>query len=178
MSNQKPLLFGSNTLDAAQLAALDAADDAGWDNAYVPGYSETQRANELAVRDGRKPAETPHLYWARTQRTDGSNVDYRDAGLIQRAGYRACTLADLKENGWAMPPAAHVGADGLIRREDLTLAIVDSGRRKINQGRKAARNAEFEGRERTSSTGVVTTATEKTGRSLSLEEAKQQILGG
>jgi len=173
----KPMLFGSATMDADALHKMDEMDDAGYDNSYVPGYSEERRKNELRVRDGQSASNIDHLYWVRTSRVDGSDVDYRDAVAVSRLGYRAATVDDLSERGWAMPPAAHIGADGLIRREDLALAIVDKDIAKKNKDRLARKNAEFEGQTRQSETGVVTVATEKHGRSVSLADAKQALLG-
>lgn len=146
-TKQKPMLFGNVSFDAAALDDIEKFEDEGFDWSYVPGYSEQRRMNEHAVRRHQKPIPIDKLYWARASRTDGSNVDYREAVTVTRLGYRACTVDDLKERGWGMPPAAHVAADGSIRREDTVLAIVGNARAEKNKQRQMQINAEFEGRD-------------------------------
>lgn len=146
MANQKPMLFGNVHLDASAIEDLEKFEGQGFDNSYVPGYSEQRQLNELAVRRGEKEKPIDRLYWARVSRIDGTNVDYREATTVSRLGYRACTVEDLKARGWGMPPGAHVGSDGLIRREDTALAIVDNDRATRNKKRQREVNAEFEGR--------------------------------
>ena len=141
---QKPMLFGSAFFDAQALEDIEKFEGENFDWSYVPGYSEQRRINELQVRDGRKAIAMDKLYWARAQREDGLNVDYREAVTVSRLGYRACTVEDLQERGWGMPPSAHVAADGSIRREDTVLAIVDSERAAKNLKKQQAYNAEFE----------------------------------
>lgn len=145
--NQKPLLFGNISFDASAIEDIEKFEDDGFDWSYVPGYSEQRRLNELEVRKGRKAQQMDKLYWARASRVDGTNVDYREAVTVSRLGYRACTIDDLKERGWGMPPSAHVAADGSIRREDTILAIVDYDRAQKNFRRQEAINAEFEQRD-------------------------------
>ena len=141
---QKPMLFGSAFFDAQALEDIEKFEGDNFDWSYVPGYSEQRRINELSIRDGRKPIAIDKLYWARASRVDGTNVDYREAVTVSRLGYRACTIEDLKERGWGMPPSAHVAADGSIRREDTVLAIVDSSRAAKNLKKQQDYNAEFE----------------------------------
>lgn len=172
--NSKPLLFGSAGLDAKAIEDIEKFEAMGFDNSYVPGYSEQRILNELAVRDGHKPTAIDRLYWARVSRTDGSNVDYREAVTVGRLGYRACTVDDLKERGWGMPPGAHVATDGTIRREDTALAIVDSDRARKNKDRQESINAEFEGKD--PGTDEVSSKLEKQGRGVSLNAAKQALL--
>lgn len=144
--SQKPLLFGNAMFDATALEDIEKFEGESFDWSYVPGYSEQRKINELRVRDGKKPIEMDKLYWPRASRIDGTNVDYREAVTVSRLGYRACTVEDLKERGWGMPPAAHVAADGTIRREDTVLAIVDSDRAAKNLKKQNEINAEFEAR--------------------------------
>lgn len=173
-SKQKPLLFGNARLDATALEDIEKFEGEGFDYSYVPGYSEQRRINEHAVRDGHKPQPLDKLYWARATRTDGTNVDYREATTVVRLGYRACTIDDLRERGWGMPPAAHIAADGSIRREDTVLAIVDSGTAQKNKNRQERANAEFEGQN--PGTEDVHSKLEKSGRGVSLGAAKQALL--
>lgn len=174
VNSSKPLLFGSARLDATAIEDIERFEAQGFDNSYVPGYSEQRIKNELAVRDGHKPIPTDRLYWARVSRTDGSDVDYREAVTVSRLGYRACTFEDLKERGWGMPPGAHLAADGTIRREDTALAIVDSDRARKNKDRQDAINAEFEGKD--PGTDDVHSHIEKSARGVSLNEAKRSLL--
>ncbi len=178
-ANRKPFLFGDANLDATNIETIEQFEAENFDWSYVPGYSEQRRINEHLVRKGKKPVEIDKLYWARTSRTDGSNVDYREAVTVSRLGYRACTLADLAERGWGMPPGAHVAADGTIRMQDTTLAIVDFDRASKNKERQVRINAEFEGRdispdEREGFTAE--TKLETSGTGVSLEAAKKAVL--
>ena len=174
---KKPLLYGDGVLDAQQLEDIAKFEDDGFDYSYVPGYSEARRRNEHAVRDGRKPIPMDKLYWARSSRPDGSNVDYREAVTVSRLGYRACTLDDLRERGWGMPPAAHVAADGSIRREDTVLAIVDNDIARRNQRRQQENTAAFEGRNDAPDLPAGESHFEKRGAGVSLADAKEALLG-
>lgn len=177
---QKPMLFGNMQFDAASIEDVEKFEGEGFDWSYVPGYSEQRRINELAVRDGKKAIPLDKLYWARVSRVDGTNVDYREAVTVSRLGYRACTVEDLKERGWGMPPGAHVGADGTIRREDTALAIVDSDKAKKNQKKQQLANAEFEQRdvmpEGRGGFAELNSPFENSGRG-SLADAKRALLG-
>lgn len=178
MSKNKPLLFGDARIEATAIEDIERFEDQGFDWSYVPGYSEQRIMNEHAVRDGHKPMPLDRLYWARVARTDGSDVDYREAVNTARLGYRACTIEDLKERGWGMPPAAHVAEDGTIRRQDVALAIVDEDRARRNRVRQEHANAEFEGRDPMPDMprGISGESTlEKTGHG-SLSDAKQALL--
>lgn len=176
-SKQKPLLYGDGVLDAKALEDIATFEDQGFDYSYVPGYSEQRRMNEHAIRDGMKPLQIDKLFWARAARPDGSNVDYREAVTVSRLGYRACTLDDLRERGWGMPPAAHVAADGSIRREDTVLAIVDNDRARKNQRRQQEATAAFEGRNDSPDLPGGESSFEKQGRGVSLQAAKEALLG-
>jgi hypothetical protein len=175
-SKQKPLLFGNAALDATAIEDIEKFEEQGFDWSYVPGYSEQRQLNEHAVRDGHKPTPMDKLFWARVARTDGSDVDYRDAVGTSRLGYRACTIDDLRERGWGMPPSAHVAADGTIRREDTALAIVDFDRAQKNKQRQERINAEFEGRNEAPDLPDGESKVEKQGRGVSLGQAKRALL--
>ena len=176
----KPFLFGDASLEATDIDAIEKFEAENFDMSYVPGYSEQRRINEHRVRKGQKAVPIDKLYWARTARADGSNVDYREAVTVSRLGYRACTLEDLRERGWGMPPGAHEAADGTIRMQDTTLAIVDSDRARKNKDRQERINAEFEGRDiaPSSQDGITSEASrlETSGRGASLEDAKKAVL--
>ena len=175
-SKQKPLLFGSATIEATAIEDIEKFESQNFDWSYVPGYSEQRRLNEQAVKHGAKPVPLDRLYWARVSRTDGSNVDYREAVTISRLGYRACTIDDLRERGWGMPPAAHVAPDGSIRREDVALAIVDSDRAEKNSRRQRADTASFEGKNDAPDLPDGSSAFEKRGGGVSLRAAADALL--
>ena len=176
---QKPLLFGNVKIEATALEDIERFEADGFDNSYVPGYSEQRRANEIRVRDGHKPIPLDRLYWSRVARVDGSNVDYRDAVGVSRLGYRACTVEDLRDRGWGMPPGAHVAADGLIRREDTALAIVDYARAEKNRQKQREINDEFEGKhyETHMASDAVKVSTEQKADGVSLRAAQEALLG-
>lgn len=179
--SQKPMLFGDLKFDARALEDVEKFEGENFDWSYVPGYSEQRRMNELRVRDGQKPIPMDKLYWPRVTRVDNSNVDYREATTVSRLGYRACSVDDLKERGWGMPPGAHVGADGLIRREDTALAIVDFDRAEKNLNKQKRENAAFEGNDITpepTHRGItnVTGTLEKHRTGASLDDAANNLL--
>lgn len=169
-ARQKPLLFGSATFDAKALEDIEKFEGEEFDWSYVPGYSEQRRINELEVRKGHRAIPLDKLYWARAARVDGSNVDYREAVTVSRLGYRACTLDDLQERGWGMPPSAHVAADGSIRREDTVLAIVDSDRAQKNLKKQQEKTAEFERNHLEADTGPESTHAGITNVSFKMEK--------
>lgn len=138
----KPLLWGDTTLDAKRIEEMRAIE-AAWDRAYVPGYSEARRDNELAVRDGKRPRTIPRLQWVRVGHLDAKDVGNKDMLEWAFLGYRFVEEKDLKEWGFGMPPAAHVDASGKIRREDAALAYVDAEQHARNVARQAQVNAEF-----------------------------------
>jgi hypothetical protein len=117
----KPLMFGDATLDAQRLDLLPAEED----NSYVPGYSEQRRANEVLVSKGKDPVPIPRLQWIPTGTWTGDAAPTRDTMQYYKLGYRFVSKDDLDRWNFEMPPAAHVAADGTIRREDLGLAAVD-----------------------------------------------------
>lgn len=138
----KPLLFGDATFDAKRIEAMRQVESE-WDNSYVPGYSEARRDNELRVRDGKKPIAIPRLQWLRVGHLDAKDVGNKDMLEWARLGYQFVTEEDLKSWGFAMPPAAHVAADGRIRREDVALAFVSPEQHAANVARQAQINGEF-----------------------------------
>lgn len=130
---RKPLIFADNPFDDERLDDLQF-QDTHWDGSYVPGYSETRHENELRVKRGQKPIETPRLQWVRISKTGGEDVTAGDEAMVNwmKLGYRACGLDDLEAYGWKMPPTAHLAADGTIRRGDQALFIVSAKRAAYN----------------------------------------------
>ena len=76
-------------------------------------------------------------------------VTESDEGMVEwlRLGYRACGVDDLESFGFGFPPTAHVGSDGLIRRGDVALFVVDDDRAERNRIRQKRINEEFASRE-------------------------------
>ena len=140
----KPLLFGDATLDADRIEEIRAQDDIGWDRSYVPGYSEVRRANELRVRDGKRPVEQDRLQWIRLNTSDGKEVGDRDMLGWALTGYQFITVQEMKDRGFGMPPTAYVDTQGRIRREDLALAFVDYAQSRKNIDREAVTRAAFQ----------------------------------
>ena len=134
---EKPLLYGDATIDAKRLLEeLPAAED----NSYVPGYSEKRRANEVRVKEGHEPLPLPRLQWIPIGTVSGDAAPTRDTMQFYRLGYRFMTKDVLEGMGFELPPAAHVAADGTIRREDLGLACVDWETYEINKAKLEAEN--------------------------------------
>jgi hypothetical protein len=142
----KPLLFGDATFDADRMEEFMDLDTQ-WDRSYVPGYSELRRNNELAALPNSTLKHIPipaRLQWVRISRTGGEDVDRKDLLEFGRLGYQFVmadsndkggylrSSKDLTQYNYGFPPTAYVSNDGLIRREDLALAIVDGDRAQIN----------------------------------------------
>lgn len=136
----KPLLFGDATFDSDRIDEIRRIDDQ-WDRAYIPGYAEAVRANEWAVRDGKKPIPLGHMQWIRIGHVDGREVGDRDMLEWAMQGYTFITTDELKKLGYGMPPTAFVDSQGRIRREDLALGYVDAAQRAKNIERIRAVNA-------------------------------------
>ena len=131
---QKPLLFATNPFDEDRLD--DFTFQSGPRDAfYIPGYSEAKSENETRASKGLPLKPIPRLYFARVTKRGSVGVTESDEGMVDvmRLGYRACGVGDLKEHGYGFPPAAHVGADGLIRVGDTALFIVGAERAKRNR---------------------------------------------
>lgn len=145
-SKGKPLMFGDKTLDFEQLEAFDQIMEAGWDSAYIPGYSDKRRENEIRVKEGQKPIPLPlRFQWIRASTVNGKAVATTEMYNWARLGYRKATKDVLEENGYGMPPAAFVNPDGDIMKEDLVLAFVPEDIARRNQSRQNQINAEFQG---------------------------------
>jgi len=147
----KPLLYGDATFDADRMQEFMDLDTQ-WDRSYVPGYSEKVRYNDLAPVQGHEPVNIPaRLQWVRVSRTGGDDVDRKDLLEFGRLGYEFVmadsngkggylrSSKDLSQYDYGFPPTAYVSSDGLIRREDLALAIVDGDRAQINREARARR---------------------------------------
>lgn len=154
---RKPLLFADNPFFDERLDDLEFSGT-NWDASYVPIYSDLKRENDIRISQGKKPLPMPRLYWGRVNKPDGSQIQGSDEGMLQlfQLGYKACGIEDLENAGFKMPPTAHVGADGLIRRGvDLALFIVDAERADRNRARQRALNEEYKGHVPDSKTGEV-----------------------
>lgn len=139
---RKPLLFADTFFDDDRIDDIELSD-ARYDAAYVPGYSEAKRENEIRAAQGKPTVPLPRLQWVRVARTNGRMLTESDEGMVNwlKLGYRACGLQDLESHGWGRPPTASVGPDGLIRRGDLALFIVGTERAERNRAAMRRLNA-------------------------------------
>jgi len=132
----KPLMYGDATYDVDRLDEMDRVE-MNWDGSYIEGYSEAKMDNEVRMSQGLEPIKMPKLLWIRVSTTEGLDT-MADRGKWARYGYQF-VVGDHKDQscqclldlGWGdknsgLPAAAHVSRDGLIRREDTALTIVDS----------------------------------------------------
>jgi len=118
---------------------------------YIPGYAERVMANNLstslvltdAVKQkyydrefGVEPGEIPvEFMWVRVSGPNGEDSfsATEDLNEYAKRGYEAVIVKDkddfVVQFGYAgvtaFPPAAHVGADGLVRHRDSALYYVD-----------------------------------------------------
>jgi len=178
----KPAIFANYVPDDEQ--AIDPRGFELDDPSWIPGYSEIIQANEIAAADplvwanqhagtgitkekmyqviGATPRDVPVTFrWLRVTGPDGGNsynADEDRAQYVER-GYRAVRKQDLENWGLGLPPAAHIGADGMIRRLDTALFVVDGKREKAFQEWQARMTAEAENRvERQGESGVAITS--------------------
>ena len=141
----KPLMYGDATFDVDRLDEIERVE-MNWDNSYIEGYSEAKTENDIRMGQGLEPIKMPKLLWIRVSTVDGL-AHMGDRGKWARLGYQlvmgnhkdqSCQL--LLDNGWGgpkgVPSAAHVSRDGLIRREDSALTIVDSDIAERNRNRR------------------------------------------
>lgn len=142
----KPLMFGDKALDFEQLEKFDEIMEAGWDSAYIPGYSDKRRENELRVLKGQKAIPLPlRFQWIRASTVNGKAVATTEMYNWARLGYRKATKEVLDEHGYGLPPAAFENPDGDIMKEDLVLAFVPEDIALRNKKRQDQTNAEFQG---------------------------------
>ena len=141
----KPLMYGDATYDVDRLDEMERVET-NWDNSYIEGYSEAKTQNDIRMGQCSEPIKIPKLLWIRVSTVDG--LDHMgDRGKWARLGYQlvvgdhkdqSCQL--LLDHGWGgpkgLPAAAHVSRDGLIRREDSALTIVDSEVAERNRNRR------------------------------------------
>jgi len=153
MAKSKPVILGDYDLHKEDTEAFDfsAYFDKAQDPSYIPGYSEQVQANEIGAvpenvwyeqhKDtgitkesqykliGKHPAPLPVEYmWLRTQDVSGLPSASVARGLMEYADrkYRVARWPnDLEPYGFGQPPAGHLEADGTIRRDDVTLYVVD-----------------------------------------------------
>ncbi len=183
----KPLLFGSTQGDTEAMESYPSlfADN---DPSYIPGYAERVRANEIASNPnlstaareaalrsiGATPGPLPlETMWIRISGVNGERSANADisAAEYKRRGYRLATVDDLKVlSDGVVPPAAHIDADGTIRREDVALFVIDAKRAQALERERLEWNKNYhtmqnsEGR----SGGVVITSTEESRETILL----------
>jgi hypothetical protein len=158
--SEKPVLWGNNTTDSAQ---IHEEDNYAWEHftpGYTPGYSEVVKVNQLAQSTVLTTAQKEKLYkelrarprelpmrlkWVRVSGPDGGRSYNANVDLAtwRRLGYRPCTIDVLTNAGMKVPPTAHVETDGTIRREDVALWYVDAARARRNEIEQARINADF-----------------------------------
>lgn len=157
---EKPLVFAGSTTDSQQ---LHEGDEFAWEHftpAWVPGYDEHVKANEIArnprltrgqkeklLQDlGAAPKElSARVAWVRARGADGGR-SYNasiDQASWRRKGYRPATVEDLAQHQLVLPPTAHVDTDGTIRRVDCDLWIVDESKARAFDRMHAQMNADF-----------------------------------
>lgn len=143
---QPPPEFGELT------ASPEFLDENAMDSdlTYVPGFSEHRLARDKAIVEvlrGRLPAkEVPTLprnfRWERCQNKKGE-PDTRPMIQAENSGYRVVTKDQVGEGKivTAMPPGAHVAADGTIMQGDVVLMVTDAKRAARNEFQQRARTA-------------------------------------
>lgn len=152
MAKQKPVILPDYNTDTER-AAIQTFNEQFFeqmDTSYIPGYTETVKANDIAATDdgtwyeqhkatglkkedvykqiGANPRELPvRFMWLRVMDTNGIEGGAEvTKGLYdyKRRGYRPAVEADLTGNGFGFPPAAYKVGEA-IRRDDLQLFVVD-----------------------------------------------------
>lgn len=151
--NRKPVILPDYTKDTEREEALDF-DPSIFDQSdpsWIPGYSEIVQANDIEAADDltfrnqhsstnitkeylysniikAHPRKLPVVFrWLRVAGPNGLNSYNADRDRMDytKRGYRLAKQEDLTGNGFGLPPAAHVEADGTIRRDDVALFVVD-----------------------------------------------------
>lgn len=141
----KPLMYGDATFDVDRLDEIERVE-MNYDNSYIEGYSEARMENDIRMRQGLEPIEMDRLLWIRVSTTEGLD-SMSDRGKWARLGYQL-VMGDHKDQScqclldrsWGgpkgLPASSHVSRDGMIRREDSALAIVDSEVARRNRERR------------------------------------------
>jgi hypothetical protein len=169
---KKPVILHDYTEDAEREEALQF-DPRVFDNAdpsYIPGYSEIvqandiEKANDLVFANQHEgtgitkeyvytkilkthPRKLPVIFrWLRVAAPNGTNSYNADRDRMDytKRGYRIASVEDLDRHGFGRPPAAHVEADGTIRRDDVALFVVDGGAERAYERWLAQQIAETE----------------------------------
>ena len=169
---KKPLAFGTSYEQEIELEMERnqmIQNDPGWIPGYseqvraneIANIDPTQRnfttGREFKSKDGtqlqqhyfRMLGKTPkplpvRFKWVRVSGMDGTeNKNVRtDMAVYTRDGYKFAKLEDLQAHGYEVPPVAEIAADGLIRRGDVALMVVDAEGAKKIEARKALERAE------------------------------------
>lgn len=146
----KPFLFDAQPASSENALPARARERLGAD--YIPGYSERVMANDLETSEiittstkekyyrrdfGTGPGElSVEFKWVRVAGPtgDASSSAAQDAYEYTKRGYKAVSVTDKEDfvrqfKGGAgvtgFPPAAHIGADNMIRHRDSALYYVD-----------------------------------------------------
>ena len=153
MSKGKPVILNDYKLGQEDEEAFDFSGhfNKTIEPSYIPGYSELVQANDIAATDdhvwyeqhretkhtkehfygviGSNPKPLPvRFMWLRTQSVGGlHSADVANQLMeYERRKYRTARYPeDFEPHGFGFPPAAHKEADGTIRRDDVTLYVVD-----------------------------------------------------
>jgi hypothetical protein len=92
------------------------------DLTFVPGYSNVRRQIDAEMGRGQEPTVglNHRMQWVRVERVNGTPIRTR---VMQFKGqrYERATLDWLQGNGYDMPPAGELTADGGIRNGDCEL---------------------------------------------------------
>ena len=116
------------------------------DHTYVPGWSEKRRERDQQVaevvrgeRQGHDVLTLPgNVRWTRTQTPNLKPEGIKLLGVSNK-GYRAVGVKDIGPGKMitAIPPGAHLAADGTIVKNDVTLMICSREQAAANAAAKA-----------------------------------------
>jgi hypothetical protein len=160
MAKDKPLLWGANTSVNVQEHEANEFAYEHFSPAWVPGYDEHLKANEIAQNPLLTQAQKEHLFsvigagpkklpirvaWVRVTAPDGGRSYNANVDLSswRRRGYRPANVETLTAAGMRVPDTAWIDSDGTIRREDTALWFVDEERAARGDRERDRFNAEF-----------------------------------
>lgn len=172
---EEPLLWGDESNEVEKFDSERDLVEGGFDTSYIGGYSELQKAKDIAKADeatlsesikrkyykrfGTEPYKSKYEFaWPRVSSPSGddSHTANRDLIAWYQQGYTPVTVnpeqtldkqkAEFrKKYGYDFPRAARVAPDGTIRRLDTALFVVDGERARRNEARQRAKNEKFHG---------------------------------
>lgn len=120
--------------EQVQANDIAATDDHIWYQQHLASGEDGrpqdgQTKEDVYKQIGRHPAPLPvEFMWLRTQDAAGlhSAQIAKDLMEYDRRRYRVAVWPnDFEPHGYGFPPAGHKEADGTIRRDDVTLYVVD-----------------------------------------------------